>query len=49
MSKFDEFLLVLTFYFIKGWKIIVPLTIGAIFFAGFFAGSTAEAGYLWTN
>lgn len=49
MPKFDEFLLVLTFYFMKGWKIILPLMIAGIFFLGYAAGNEAEAGYLWTN
>ena len=49
MPKFDELLLVLTFFVVKYWKLVVPATIAAIFFAGFFVGSPAEAGYLWTN
>ncbi len=49
MSKFDEFLILLTYYFMKGWKIILPLMIAAIFFAGYAVGNEAEAGYLWTD
>jgi len=46
MSKFDEFLILAIYYFLKGWKIILPVVVGLIFFAGY---STAEAGYMWTD
>jgi len=41
MSKFDEFLLLMTFYFIKYWKIIVPVIVAGIFFSGYFTGTNA--------
>lgn len=49
MSKFDEFLLVLTYYGLRFWKLLLPLVIAAIFFAGYAVGNEAEAGYLWTD
>ncbi len=40
MSKFDEFLILLTYYFVRGWKIIVPAAVAGIFAVGYFTGAS---------
>jgi len=40
MPKFDELLLVLTFFVIKYWKVVVPATIAGIFAVGYFTGAS---------